>query len=56
MSAEDKAARLAELDHEIDEASRIEAHCIERIVAEGGVAHHRPDSPVLAVLSLRIAE
>jgi uncharacterized protein YaaQ len=56
LSAEEKAARLAELDHEIDVASQIEAACVERIVAEGGTAHHRPDSSVLAVLSLRVAE
>jgi hypothetical protein len=53
LSAEDKAARLAELAAEIDVAERIEAACVERIIAEGGVAHHRPDADVLAVLSLR---
>ncbi len=54
MSAQEKAERLAELDAEIDVAERIEAACVERIIAEGAVAHHRPESSVLAVLSLRI--
>src|SRR6266436_4168855 len=34
MSAQEKAERLAELDAEIDVAERIEAACVERIIAE----------------------
>jgi hypothetical protein len=56
MSAVAKAERLLELEAEIDVAERIEAACVETIVAEGGTAHHSPNSSVLAVMSLRIAE
>ncbi|MBR0717862.1 hypothetical protein [Bradyrhizobium liaoningense] len=53
MTAEDKEARLAELDSEIDVAERLEAACVEQVIADGGAAHHRPDISILAVLSLR---
>lgn len=53
MSADGKSERLAELDSEIDAAERLEAACVEQIIADGGTAHHRPDISVLAVLSLR---
>lgn len=53
MAADDKAERLAELDAEIDVAERLEAACVEQIIADGGIAHHRPDCSALAVLSLR---
>jgi hypothetical protein len=56
MSTEDKAERLAELSTAIDAAERVEAACIERIVAEGGTADHRANASVLAVLSLLIAD
>jgi hypothetical protein len=56
MSAEEKAERLAELSEEIDVAERLEAACVEQVVAEGGKAYHRPDASVLAVLSLRVGE
>ncbi len=56
LSAEEKAARLAELRAQLDTAERIEAACVEQIIAEGGTAHYRPDISVLAVLSLRIAD
>ncbi|KYH02139.1 hypothetical protein [Bradyrhizobium sp. DOA1] len=54
MSAEEKADRLAELDAEIDALERVEAACVEQIIADGGVAFHRPDISILAVLSLRV--
>ncbi|MDA9532813.1 hypothetical protein [Bradyrhizobium sp. CCBAU 25338] len=53
MSREEQVERLAELDSEIDVAERLEAAAVEAVIAEGGVAHHRPDCSVLAVLSLR---
>ncbi|QWG17854.1 hypothetical protein KMZ68_23355 [Bradyrhizobium sediminis] len=53
MTAEEKAARLAELQAKRDAAERIEAACVERIIAEGGTAYHRPDISILAVMSLR---
>jgi hypothetical protein len=56
LSVEDKAEQLLELQIEIDAAERIEAACIEYVIAEGGVVHHRPDADVLAVLSLRPTE
>jgi hypothetical protein len=55
MTPEQKAARLADLDKRIDEAERIEATCVEQVIAEGGDAFHRHDASVLAVLSLRVA-
>lgn len=53
ISREEQAERLAELDSEIDAAERLEAAAVEAVIAEGGVAHHRPDCSALAVLSLR---
>jgi hypothetical protein len=52
ISAEGKKERLVELAIEIDAAVRIEACCVETIIAEGGKAYQRPDCSVLAVLSL----
>jgi hypothetical protein len=56
MSREERAERLAELDSEIETAERLEAAAVEQVIAEGGTAYHRPDTDVLAILSLRVAE
>jgi hypothetical protein len=52
--AESRAAKLLELAEELDLAERIEAACVEAIIEEGGVALHRANASVLAVLSLRV--
>ncbi len=56
MSAEERAERLADLESKIDLAERVEAACVEQIVAEGGKACHRPDASVLAVISSRVGQ
>ena len=53
MTMAEKASRLGELQQELDAAERLEAACVERIIVEGGTAHHRPDISILAVLSQR---
>lgn len=54
MPAEEKVDRLAELDAEIDALERVEAACVEQIIADGSAAFHRPDISILAVLSLHV--
>jgi hypothetical protein len=55
LSLPQRAKHVATLTAAIDEAERIEAAAVEQIIAEGGSAFHRPDSSVLAVLSLRLS-
>jgi hypothetical protein len=54
MDAEGRATKLSELTEALDLAERIEAACVEAIIEEGGVALHRANASVLAVLSLRV--
>jgi hypothetical protein len=56
LSAEDKATKLSALSEALDASECIEAGCVEAIIEEGGVASHRANASVLAVLSLRVAD
>ncbi|EKS29380.1 hypothetical protein [Afipia felis] len=51
MSPRERQTALDKIDAEIDAAERVEAACVEALVAEGHRVFHRPDISVLAVIS-----
>jgi hypothetical protein len=51
LTPSERRAALAKIDSDIDTAQRLEAACVEALVAEGHRIFHRPDISVLAVLS-----
>ncbi len=54
MSPRERQAALSKIDAELEAAERIEAACVEALVAQGHRVFHRPDISPLAVLSYAV--